>query len=89
MSTSTAPSELHKLFSDEAFDQIVEQNAALLNNAFSQIAQQLNAKGYDLTQVPWLQQVLQEPVNELKKLRRDPNLLSQWGFFDQQLQSRK
>lgn len=89
MSTSAAPSELHKLFSDEAFDQIVEQNAALLNNAFSQIAQQLNAKGYDLTQVPWLQQVLQEPVNELKKLRRDPNLLSQWGFFDQHLQSRK
>lgn len=88
-SAPTTQAELQKLFSDEAFDQIVEQNATLLNNTFSQIAQELNAKGYDLTQVPWLQQLLQKPVDELKKLRRDPNLLPQWGLFDQQFQSRK
>lgn len=88
-SKASTQSKLQKLFSDETFDQIVEQNASVLNDSFSRIAKELSAKGYDLTQIPWFQQLLQKPVDGLKQLRRDPNLLSQWGFFDQQFQSRK
>lgn len=88
-SKTNTQSELQKLFSDEAFDQIIEQNATILHDSFSRIAKELNSKGYDLAQIPWFQQLLQKPVEGLKQLRRDPNLLSQWGFFDQQLQSRK
>lgn len=81
--------ELQKLFSDETFDQIINQNAPLLNKSFKRIAQALSDKGYNTAQIPWLQQFLQNPVERFKQMRRDPNLLSQWGFFDQQLQSRK
>lgn len=81
--------ELQKLFSDETFDQIIDQNAPLLINSFKRIAQALSDKGYNTAQVPWLQQFLQNPVEHFKQMRRDPNLLSQWGFFDHQLQSRK
>ena len=88
-SKASTQSELQKLFSDETFDQIIEQNAAVLNDSFSRIAKELSSKGYDLARVPWFQQLLQKPVDGLKQLRRDPNLLSQWGFFDQQFQSRK
>lgn len=88
-SKTNTQSELQKLFSDEAFDQIIEQNATLLNDSFSRVAKELGSKGYNLAQIPWFQQFLQKPVDGLKQLRRDPNLLSQWGFFDQQLQSVK
>lgn len=88
-SKANTTANLQKLLSDEAFDQIIERNAPLLNNSFSQIAKELSSKGYDLAQIPWFQELLQKPVEGLKHLRRDPNLLSQWGFFDQQLQSRK
>lgn len=81
--------ELQKLFSDETFDQIINQNAPLLNKSFKRIAQALSDKGYNTAQIPWLQQFLQNPVERFKQMRRDPNLLSEWGFFDQQLQSRK
>jgi len=86
---STPQTELQQLFSDKEFDQLIEQNAPLLRETFSQMAQSLSDKGYDLNQLPWLQQMLQQPVEGLKQMRRDPRLQSQWNFFDQQIQSKK
>lgn len=80
---------LQKALSEAEFDHLIDNNAALLNQYYAGVEAGVKAKGYDLAQYPQIQAFFQHPLENIKKLRRDPSLASQWGYFDQKLKARK
>lgn len=71
-----------KLFSNEEFDQMVDQRADHLLQLYGKAEQELRANGFDFNTVPGLEAFLSDPINELKKLRRDPEFSAPWGNLD-------
>lgn len=75
-----------KQFTDEEFDKIVDINEPLFKEIYAKAKAQLIAKGYDLSAHPELNEFLDNPVPMMKKLRRDPDLLTQWAMVDKKIQ---
>lgn len=73
-----------KMYTDEEFDQLLDQNEPLLNYLFAEAKKEFVARGYNLSDFPGLQELFDHPLPAVKKLRRDPNLITQWAYVDQQ-----
>ena len=73
--------EMKKLMSDEAFDAIIEQSAALLKLKYAQIERQIKAAGGEISD-PVLAELIRDPVAAGKAMRRDPKLEAYWAHFD-------
>lgn len=78
---------LNKQFSDEQFDQMIDLNAPVFKQAFAEAKARMIAQGYDFSARPELSTFLDDPIATMKKLRRDPNLLTQWAMVDKKIQS--
>lgn len=88
-SPALSKTTLQKALSEAEFDRLIDNNADLLNQYYAGVEAGVKAKGYDLTQYPQIQAFFQNPLENIKKMRRDPSLTSQWGYFDQKLKARK
>lgn len=81
--------ELKKLIMDEDFDEMLDQNAGIYKEIFAKIITNLQEKGIDINAVPQLAEFLADPLPMMKKIRRDPEFISQWALVDQKLFNRK
>lgn len=79
---------LDKLWSDEEFDQIIDQQADELKAVYQAMGEKMNGKSASLTQIPGFKSFLDDPINNLKTLRRDPRLESYWAQFDRMVQEK-
>ncbi|WP_353480517.1 hypothetical protein [Haliscomenobacter sp.] len=75
-----------KQFTDAEFDKMVDLNEPLFKQIYAKAKTQLIAQGYDLSAHPELNEFLDNPVPMMKKLRRDPDLLTQWSMVDKKIQ---
>lgn len=83
-----APNEsTEEALSNAEFDQLVDSQAAVFKDFYSKLSVQLEKQGADLSQAPELQALFKDPVNTLKKMRRDPAFKAQWKLIDQKLKS--
>lgn len=75
-----------KLFSDEEFDEIVDQNASYIRAVYAKVEKDVRASSkLDLATMPEFEAFLDDPVQQLKKMRRDPQYDAVWGELDQYL----
>ena len=65
---------------------MVDLNEPLFKQIYAKAKTQLIAQGYDLSAHPELNDFLDNPVPMMKKLRRDPNLMTQWSMIDKKIQ---
>jgi len=77
-----APGAAKPYLNDAAFDRIVEQEAARIQEVFSEMGRALEQRGYDLQQHPLLQRFVDDPVAAYKQLRRDPSMQEFWKNID-------
>ncbi|AEE48227.1 hypothetical protein Halhy_0315 [Haliscomenobacter hydrossis DSM 1100] len=75
-----------KMVTDEEFDQFLDKNADLVNQIYAQTKQELLRQGSDLSNYPELQAMFDDPIPAIKKMRRDPQLVSQWAMVDKKIQ---
>ena len=75
--------------SDEAFDQYVDQNQAIIRQVFTLSRSTMVAQGYDDETLKQYDKVFSDPVKAIKTIRRDPNYLTHWSIIDNKIQSRK
>lgn len=80
---------MQKIMTDDAFDQLIEDNADKYIAAIEVIKGQLLAKGVDINQPGPLRDLFNDPIAATKKMRRDPNWITQWAYIDQQITSGK
>lgn len=78
-----------KLISNEAFDQMLDQNKALYQEMYAKVKLNLEAKGYDINANPLLVKFFDNPIEAIKQIRRDPQFATQWALVDQKLKSGK
>jgi hypothetical protein len=81
-----AEGPVEKKFTDEKFDQMVDYNADLIQAIYDNAEQELKTSGQgDLSFSPEMQALFDDPVAQLKKMRRDPRYEGLWGKLDQYL----
>jgi len=78
-----------KLISDEAFDQMLDQNKALYMDMYAKVKLELEARGHDINANPLLVQFFENPIEAIKQIRRDPQFATQWALVDQKLKANK
>lgn len=74
---------LQLAFSNQEFDQLVDANADAIVSNYQKMGADLTANGLDIPNTPLLQEFLADPITELKKMRRNPDLKSYWAQLDQ------
>lgn len=72
-------------YNPKAWEQQIEANEEYLREFYKDFAQQLKTEGVSIPNDPVFQQLLQDPVNTLKKLRQDPKLREMWIQLDEQM----
>lgn len=78
--------QVEKKFTDEKFDAMVDYNAEVIRALYANAEQELQASGQvDLSSFPEMQALFDDPVGQLKKMRRDPRYEGLWGQLDQYL----
>lgn len=80
---------LSKLYTNEEFDQMIDQNADFFNQMYAEAKNNLIKQGYDLSKNPKMAEVLDNPIPFIKEVRRDPTYLTQWALVDQKIKSKK
>lgn len=75
-------SKLTKTLSDERFDEFVECQSDLLTQVFSRAKAEATSYDVDINKNALLKEFFDQPVDFIKKIRRDPQLESQWAIFD-------
>jgi Peptidase_G2, IMC autoproteolytic cleavage domain len=78
-----------KILSDEAFDQMLDQQQGVYKKLFAQVKSKLLEQKVDINAIPRLNELLDNPVPMIKELRRDPSLVTQWALLDQKLFGKK
>jgi O6-methylguanine-DNA--protein-cysteine methyltransferase len=78
-----------KKMSDVEFDQFVDQNANQINESYRNARLELQSKNFDFNSIPGLSRLFDNPIEEIKRLRRDPTYTTQWGMIDQKIPSKK
>jgi hypothetical protein len=78
-----------KLISDKEFDQYLDQNELLIRKVMGASKSVLIQKGFDGETIGDFDQLFGDPINLLKKLRRDSNYETLWNSIDAQIKSRK
>ena len=86
VATQVAQPTSAKMLTDEEFDQFLDKNADLVNQIYTQTKQELLRQGRDLKNYPELQAMFDDPIPAIKKMRRDPQLVSQWSMIDKKIQ---
>lgn len=87
--TSPAPTDqLQESAANAEFDAYVDSQADFLKDFYSKLSAQLQKQGLDLSLYPEKQALFNDPVNVLKKMRRDPALKAQWKLIDDNLKSK-
>ncbi|HKK77104.1 MAG TPA: hypothetical protein VJ953_18640 [Saprospiraceae bacterium] len=76
-----------KAFTDSEFDQILDDHEAFIKLSFVKVKESLVDQGYELNNYPEILAMLDDPIPFMKKVRRDPNFLSQWASVDRHLQA--
>jgi hypothetical protein len=89
VAASKPQTTFNKQYTDEEFDQIVDNNAGTITEMFAQTRIQLEKQGYDLNANPQVLTFLNNPIKTMKEVRRDPNYLTQWALIDQKIKSKK
>lgn len=69
------------------FDKLVDSNADFFKDFYSKLEVQMESQGMDLSQAPELDALFKDPINALKKMRRDPAFKAQWKLIDEKLKS--
>ena len=78
-----------KLYSDEEFDQMVDNNADFLTQMYAEAKVQLIKQGYDANKNPKMFEMLDNPLPFIKEVRRNPAYITQWAMVDQKIKSKK
>lgn len=73
---------LKKLWTNEEFDAMVDAKAPDLEVIYQQYFKELEASPLDIDQVPGFREFMKDPVNGLKKMRRDPQFDQYWAQLD-------
>lgn len=90
LSTATDFTTAQKQLSDEAFDQFLDQHAGLVNEIFAKVNTGLQQQeGLNMTAHPEMAAFFADPLAMIKKIRRDPGLLTQWALIDQKILNKK
>jgi hypothetical protein len=87
--TSPAPTgQLQESAANAEFDAYVDSQADFLKDFYSKLSTQLQKQGLDLSLYPEKQALFNDPVNVLKKMRRDPAFEAQWKLIDENLKTK-
>lgn len=78
-----------KLISDEEFDHYLDQNQLLIRKIMGASKSVLIQKGFDGGAIEDFDKLFGDPINLLKKLRRDSNYETLWNSIDTQIKSMK
>ena len=78
-----------KLLTDEEFDRVLDQNKEVFLQVFANAKVEIQKKGYDLEALPQVAAFLDNPIQSLKAMRRNPAHLTQWALVDQNFQKIK
>lgn len=90
LSTATDFTTAQKQLSDEAFDQFLDQHAGLLNEIFAKVNTGLQQQdGLNMNAHPEMAAFFADPLAMIKKIRRDPGLVTQWALIDQKILNKK
>jgi hypothetical protein len=90
LSTSPDFTTAQKQLSDEAFDQFLDQHAGLLKEVFAKVNTGLQQQeGLNMTAHPEMAAFFADPLAMIKKIRRDPGLVTQWALIDQKILNKK
>ena len=73
------------ILTDDAFDDLIDENAAHINDIFIHARARLLEAGYNPDQSELAKALFSDPVKRIKELRRDPTLYGKWGRIDQKL----
>lgn len=75
-----------KMLTDEEFDQLIDKNADWYKEIFAQAKAELNRRGYEDSE---FSAFLDDPIDTMKKLRRNSDYLTQWALIDQKIKSNR
>lgn len=78
-----------KLMTDAAFDQYLDEHAAEIKDMYQQLKVQMVAQNVDYSANPLIVDLLNNPIETTKQLRRNPAYATQWGMIDQKIQLKK
>lgn len=85
--TSTADSQpktsVSKQITDEAFNQIMDDNAEMVRKLYQSSRTVLEQQGFDFNQNPEMDRLMKDPVSFLKELRKNPEYQTHWSYLDQ------
>ena len=87
--TAKPQTTFSKLYSDEEFDQMVDNNADFLTQMYAEAKVQLIKQGYDANKNPKMFEMLDNPLPFIKEVRRNPAYITQWAMVDQKIKSKK
>jgi hypothetical protein len=76
---------LTPLYSEEAFNKLIDEHAGGIKASFQIAEEQIRSRGINPDDHPFLADFLNDPITSVKKLRKDPALLTNWALFDQQI----
>ncbi|HKK77105.1 MAG TPA: hypothetical protein VJ953_18645 [Saprospiraceae bacterium] len=77
---------MKKIFSDQEFDEIVDENAAFVKALYGKAEAKLReAEDIDPASIPGMEAFFANPIKGLKEMRRDPQYEGLWGQFDHYL----
>ncbi len=79
--TTTVP-DLDKIFSDQEFDRMLDDNADQIGQIFQATIKELERRNFDLEKHPEIKSFLHNPIPGIKAMRRNPTLASKWGQID-------
>lgn len=75
-----------KMLTDEEFDQLIDKNADLYKEIFAQTKAELHKRGYEDSEMTAF---LNDPIDTMKKMRRNPEYLTQWALIDRKIKSNR
>ena len=78
----------NKLFTDEEFDAIINQEAETIRKFYADLKAQLIAQGAVIPDDPDTAALFADPVQTLKAMRRDSKMAALWPEIDQLMQSK-
>jgi hypothetical protein len=85
LSQNKQVTQYQKLITDEQFDAYLDANASTFDYFFAQAKLEFEASGYEVKNKALVEEIFNDPVKHLKRLRRDPGYLSMWPEFDQKI----
>ncbi|MEM9897455.1 MAG: peptidase G2 autoproteolytic cleavage domain-containing protein, partial [Bacteroidota bacterium] len=86
MTETPQSTQLKKLWTNEEFDLMVEQRAEQVKAVYKKMQEEMPNRVAYLAQIPGYNEFMANPVEGLKKMRRDPSLSSYWAQMDHVIQ---